>query len=600
VAFTQPAFDGGSTITSYTATSSPGSITGTLSQSGSGTITVTGLSAGTSYTFTVTATNSVGTSSASSASNSITTYAVPGAPTIGTATATSTTTATVAFTAPASDGGSTITSYTATSSPGSITGTLSQAGSGTITVSGLSESTSYTFTVTATNSVGTGSASSASNSITTPSSVTYLAADLYNSAGSNADSLWAITSDSTGNIYVSGRQKYSGVTVDYYVSKLTGAGAITWQRALNGGGEYDYSYAICVDSSGNVYSCGYTNSNTYAMLVTKYNSSGTIQWQRGCGEGNVFFEGRGIALDSSGNVFVVAGGEAGSFPSNNYGIIMKLNGSTGAKLAQRYFRVGAEINGPRVYLRGVSIDSSDNVFVAGYYLDSGFNASVLIAKYNNALTTQAWNINIAAANGWSSGLDSSGNLYYSGGASGNMYTIKVNTSGAIQWQKSLTYSAATLGTFAVAVHPSSGDVYGVGNTNATNGVIVFKLNSSGTLQWGRRLLRTGDGNGPSVYGISVNATGTAIFLAGLYDAAATSGGPQNSSIWVFPSDGSKTGTYTVNGRGITWSAITLTESTPTLTARTNTFKDPGGKLLSNTLSLTDSAGALTAAVTVIT
>ena len=94
---------------------------------------------------------------------------VPASPTIGTATATSGTTATVVFTAPSDNGGSTITSYTATSSPGGITGTLSQSGSGTITVSGLTTSTSYTFTVTATNTIGTSSPSSASNSITTPS-----------------------------------------------------------------------------------------------------------------------------------------------------------------------------------------------------------------------------------------------------------------------------------------------------------------------------------------------------------------------------------------------------------------------------------------------
>ena len=91
----------------------------------------------------------------------------PGAPTIGTATATGTTTATVSFTAPASDGGSTIISYTASSNPGSITATITQAGSGTILVTGLSPSTSYSFTVTALNSVGASSASSASNSITT-------------------------------------------------------------------------------------------------------------------------------------------------------------------------------------------------------------------------------------------------------------------------------------------------------------------------------------------------------------------------------------------------------------------------------------------------
>jgi len=70
VTYTQPASNGGATITSYTATSSPSGITGTVNQAGSGTITVTGLVTGTSYTFTVTATNSVGTSAASAASNS--------------------------------------------------------------------------------------------------------------------------------------------------------------------------------------------------------------------------------------------------------------------------------------------------------------------------------------------------------------------------------------------------------------------------------------------------------------------------------------------------------------------------------------------------
>jgi len=76
VAFTAPVYNGGSPITSYTATSSPSGGTGTLSQAGSGTISVTGLSPVTSYTFTVTATNDVGTGAASAASNSITT-AIP-------------------------------------------------------------------------------------------------------------------------------------------------------------------------------------------------------------------------------------------------------------------------------------------------------------------------------------------------------------------------------------------------------------------------------------------------------------------------------------------------------------------------------------------
>jgi hypothetical protein len=71
VAFTAPS----GSVTSYTVTSNPGSITATGSSSP---IVVSGLSTGTAYTFTVTATNSYGTSPSSAASTSVT----PVAPTL--------------------------------------------------------------------------------------------------------------------------------------------------------------------------------------------------------------------------------------------------------------------------------------------------------------------------------------------------------------------------------------------------------------------------------------------------------------------------------------------------------------------------------------
>jgi hypothetical protein len=55
VTFTAPASDGGSAITSYTATSSPGFITGSCTAPCTS-ITVSGLTNGAAYTFTVTAT----------------------------------------------------------------------------------------------------------------------------------------------------------------------------------------------------------------------------------------------------------------------------------------------------------------------------------------------------------------------------------------------------------------------------------------------------------------------------------------------------------------------------------------------------------------
>jgi hypothetical protein len=162
VIFAAPASDGGSPITGYTATSSPGGLTGTGTANP---IIVLGLTNGTAYTFTVTATNANGTGPASSASNSVTPSAsltTPGAPT-GVSATTGYEKATVTFTAPVNNGGSSITGYTVTSSPGGFTGNGT---SSPITVTGLPALIAYTFTVTATNAIGTGPASSASNSVT--------------------------------------------------------------------------------------------------------------------------------------------------------------------------------------------------------------------------------------------------------------------------------------------------------------------------------------------------------------------------------------------------------------------------------------------------
>jgi uncharacterized protein (TIGR02145 family) len=161
VAFVAPTNNGGSAITGYTVTSSPGGITATGPTSP---INVTGLTNGTAYTFTVVATNAIGNSSPSTASSAVTPSAptVPGPPTSVTAVG-GNAQATISFTAPASNGGSAITGYTVTSSPGGITAT---GATSPLNVTGLTNGTAYTFRVVATNAVGNSVASAASTAVT--------------------------------------------------------------------------------------------------------------------------------------------------------------------------------------------------------------------------------------------------------------------------------------------------------------------------------------------------------------------------------------------------------------------------------------------------
>jgi hypothetical protein len=165
ISWLAPTSNGGSPITTYTVTSSPGGLTCTTATLS---CVVTGLTNGSSYTFTVTATNAVGTGPASAPSPAVTLAAtVPGALTVVVG-VTGNAEVTLSWLAPASNGGSAITSYTVTSSPGGFTCTTATL---SCTVTGLTNGSSYTFTVTATNAVGTGPASAPSPAVTPAATV---------------------------------------------------------------------------------------------------------------------------------------------------------------------------------------------------------------------------------------------------------------------------------------------------------------------------------------------------------------------------------------------------------------------------------------------
>jgi titin len=172
VSWTDPA-NNGSPITQYGVVPSPtcsgcsySSLTGATLTSA----TVSGVTQGASYSFTVTASNAIGTGNASAASNTVTAPSVPGVPTGVTATA-GNGLASVSWTAPTSTGGSAITGYVVTPYLNGTTAQTAQTFVSTATtepVTGLINGSAYTFKVAATNGAGTGSQSTASASVTLP------------------------------------------------------------------------------------------------------------------------------------------------------------------------------------------------------------------------------------------------------------------------------------------------------------------------------------------------------------------------------------------------------------------------------------------------
>ena len=149
------------------------------------------------------------------------------------------------------------------------------------------------------------------------------------------------------------------------------------------------------------------------------------------------------------------------------------------------------------YGQGVAYDSSGNVYIAAYTNSAGAGGNeLLIAKYNSSGTIQ-WQRTLGTGTAYRNddvgrmiAVDSSGNVYVNGttnftGGYDSMMIAKYNSSGTLQWQKTFGDSNTAEKGNGITVD-SSGNVFVCGETtkNMTSiGALVAKLNSSGTLQW---------------------------------------------------------------------------------------------------------------------
>ena len=157
-----PADDGGSAVTSYVGTLSPGGLECTVATTS---CTFSNLTKGTSYSFSVYAVNPAGNGELGRARSPLTAATVPGSPAAPTATK-GNAQATVSWSLPAAgDGGLPIIDYTVTADPGGRTCTV-EAPSRSCTVSGLTNGEPYFFTVVARNLVGTSASSPQSLGVT--------------------------------------------------------------------------------------------------------------------------------------------------------------------------------------------------------------------------------------------------------------------------------------------------------------------------------------------------------------------------------------------------------------------------------------------------
>jgi hypothetical protein len=359
--------------------------------------------------------------------------------------------------------------------------------------------------------------------------------------GSGSDTAYGIAVDSSGNAYVTGNTystdfptsnplhaAFNGGTTDAFVSKLNADSSALLYSTYLGGSGVETGQGIAVDSSGNAYVTGFTNSTNFPTanpiqatyggghldaFVVKINPTGSAlvysTYLGGSGAGDDY--GYGIAVDSSGNAYITGYTQSTDFPTAN-AIYSNYSGSTdGDAFVSKINAAGSALvystylggSGRGTQGRGIAVDSSGNAYVTGhtsatnfptanalYATFSGGNYDAFVTKLNAAGSALVYSTYLGGSAIVARGGD--------GGTAGN--SIAVDSSG----------DAYVSGITGVSNFPTANALYPTYGGGASDG-FVAKLNAAGSaLVYSTYLGGSGEA---SCDGIAVDSSGNA-YVAG--------------------------------------------------------------------------------------
>lgn len=272
------------------------------------------------------------------------------------------------------------------------------------------------------------------------------------------------------------------------------------------------------------------------------------------------------------------------------------------------------VNGTQTYAyMNTTLYRTDGLLVIGAQNTGGSN-NFTFRLINDSAQTTTWNYKYTVtASGWGGfnyntpclqAIDSSNNMYAVASTSRTTYgqgvlVMKCNSSGGVTWVIGLrrTAGSSNFSVSGLAVD-SSGNVY-VSGTYANTYGFVSKLNSSGILQWSIAFSGTsGSGSVIITRGVYITPTGPiAVFLTNTNNFA-------GNMVMTLPTDGSKTGTFTVGGQSIVidpGSSITQdTGLTVSVANATNTAGFYAGSMSTRNSFYSGSTASLTTAVSTTT
>ncbi len=337
----------------------------------------------------------------------------------------------------------------------------------------------------------------------------------YNALGNSDDYAAAITVDASGNVYVTGESNGDYATIKYDTD-----GSEQWDARSNWlGNSQDYAEAVAVDTSGNIYVTGMSDED-YA--TAKYDADGNEQWiARYNSQGNGVDSAKAIAVDASGNAYVTGTSD------KDYATI-KYDTDGNELWVARYNGPGNSID----YAEGIAVDGFGRVYVIGTSNGVSTYSDYAVIKYA-ANGNELWVARYSGP-GYSRDyakaivIDFSGNVYVTGSicksGSSALYddyaTIKYDTNGNEQWVAMYNGTANSKDRAMDIASDFSGNVYVTGHSrgslNGDEDFATIKYDTNGNELW---VARYGQGNNRQDFAnaIAIDPSGN-VLVAGYSDS----------------------------------------------------------------------------------
>ena len=338
----------------------------------------------------------------------------------------------------------------------------------------------------------------------------------------NEDSGWDVAVDLSDNILIVGRTQQPLQEMIGLV-KYDNSGKQLWNQTWSEGGSFDAGYGVATDSLDNILVTGVNDvaGEGANIVLIKYDKNGEQLWNRTWDGGNTA-EGKGVAVDSSDNI-IIAGSMYPSGLDMADIVVIKYN-STGSLLWNHTWSRSDQDEA-----WGVAVDSLDNIFIIGYSNRPGeVETDMILIKYDKIGYYQ-WNRTwggIYGESGLGITVDSSDNIILAGytssyGAGGleDIALVKYNSTGDIFWNCTWGFSNEDMA-YGVAVD-SLDNVLVAGHTDTSGiegfNIAMLKYDYNGKLLWN---LTWDESNQDESHGIVLDSSNNIILVGAAFDLGA--------------------------------------------------------------------------------